>query len=123
MHGAAALPPQPRSEPGSSQSPSAKRRQNNSERGGCAGLALLSVRAKLACKVTQLLPPRAKGIRLERSNKVPSPTPGSSSRQGLRGVKQALERSAASLGAIFLAVFKKMRRNDMGNVRNKARSN
>lgn len=67
--------------------------------------------------------PGRKGSDLKGAARYHLPAAGSRSRQRLRGVKRALQSSTASPGAIFLVVLEKMRRNDMGNVRNKARSN
>lgn len=67
--------------------------------------------------------PGRKGSDLKGAARCHLPAAGSRSRHRLRGVKRALQSSTASPEAIFLVVVEKMRRNDMGNVRNKARSN
>lgn len=117
VFGAAQLA-QPHSKPGSSSSPAQE--QNNCEQ--CR--VLPSPAEEQSSPRGQALPqPRAKGIRLERSSLVPSPRRRQLLQAELSGMKRALQSSAASPGAIFLVVVEKMRRNDMGNVRNKARSN
>lgn len=109
---------------GSSRLPSATARAE-----GCGAMRVgrscpAQPRARLARKVRQLPPPGARGIRLERSNKVPSPR-GSRQLQAetAPGETGAGKVYCFSRSYFFLAVFKKMRGNDMGNVRNKARSN
>lgn len=67
----AALLAQPRSEPGKGSSPS--RESNNSEQCSCTGPALPGGGAQRSPRGQALPPPRAKGIRLERSSTVPSP--------------------------------------------------
>lgn len=107
---------------GSASSPSRKQGRRNSERRGFSRACPPQLQSKARPQGHAAAAGREESG-LKGAIRYHLPVAAGSSRQRPCGAKRALERSAASLGAIFPAVFKKMRGNDMGNVRNKARSN